>query len=79
MLLVGLLSTTGADPYPGKKITGSKKKNSIVNNIVNEILLGQKVSATNHEAPEFLESDYGANDLYQVEKMSLEETKENLE
>ena len=29
----------------------------------------------NHEAPEFIESDYDANDLYQVENMSLDETK----
>ena len=43
------------------------------------ILLTQKVSATNNEAPEFLDSDYDANDLYEVEKMSLEETKENLD
>ena len=39
----------------------------------------QKVSATNHEAPEFLNSNYDANDLYQVDKMSLEETKEKLD
>ena len=31
----------------------------------------KKVSATDHEAPEFLEYDYDANDLYQVDKMSL--------
>ena len=43
-----------------------------------EILLTQKVSATNHEAPEFLNPDYDANDFYEVEKISLEETKENL-
>ena len=43
---------------------------------MDEILLPQKLSATNHEAPEFLDSDYDANDLYQVDKMSLEETKE---
>ena len=50
-----------------------------MNNAVDEVLLTQKLSATNHEAPEFLESDYDANDLYEVEKMSLEETKENLD
>ena len=44
-----------------------------------EILLTQKVSAENHEAPEFLESDYDANYLYQVDHMSLEETKEKLD
>ena len=39
----------------------------------------QKVSATNHEAPEFLESDYDANDLYQSDKMILEESKGKLD
>ena len=39
------------------------------------ILLTQKVNATNHEAPAFLDSDYNANGLYKVDKMSLEETK----
>ena len=43
--------------------------------ILNEI---QKLSATKHEAPEFLDSDYCANNLYQVDNMSLEETKGNL-
>ena len=42
------------------------------------ILLKQKVSDTNHEAPGFVESDYDAKYLYKVDKMSLEETKENL-
>ena len=32
----------------------------------------QKVSAVNHEAPEFLEFDYNENDLYQVENKSLD-------
>ena len=45
-----------------------------------EILLNetQKVSAKNHEAQEFMDSDYDANNLYQVEKISFEDTKENL-
>ena len=46
---------------------------------MNEILLTQKVSAKKNEAPEFLDSDYDANDLYQVNKVSLEETKENID
>ena len=46
---------------------------------MDEILPKQKVSAPNHEEPEFLDSDYDANDLYEVEKMSLEETKEKLD
>ena len=45
-----------------------------------ELLLNeaQKVSAKNHEAPELLDTDYDANDLYQVDKMSLTENKEKL-
>ena len=46
---------------------------------MDEILLAQKVSATNHEATEFLDSDYNANYLYEVDMMSLEETKENID
>ena len=47
---------------------------------MDEILLHetQKVNSVK-EAPEFLESDYDENELYQVENMSLEETKEKLE
>ena len=37
------------------------------------------MSDVNHEAPEFLESDYYENDLCQVENMSLGETKEKIE
>ena len=46
---------------------------------MDEILLNetQKVSA-DREAPQFLDSDHDENDLYQVESMSLEDTKENL-
>ena len=45
-----------------------------------EILLNetQIVISTNNETPEFLDSDYDANDLYQVDKMSLEDTKEKI-
>ena len=39
----------------------------------------KKVSAVNHEATECLESDYDENNLYQVENMSIDETKENIE
>ena len=47
---------------------------------MNEILLNetQKLSST-REAPEFLDSDYDEKDLYQVERVSIEETKEKLE
>ena len=46
---------------------------------MDDILLTQKVSATNHEAPEFLDSDYNANVFYEAEKMVLEETEENID
>ena len=48
--------------------------------MVDDILLNetQKVIAAK-EVPEFLESDYDDNELYQVEKMSLEGTKEKIE
>ena len=42
---------------------------------MDEILQTQKVSTTNHEAQEYLDSDYDANDMYKVAKMSLEEIK----
>ena len=47
-----------------------------------EILLTQKLSATNHEAQEFLYSDFHANDLYEVDehdwrKRALEYGKKN--
>ena len=46
---------------------------------MDEILLTQKVSTTNHESPEFLDSDYDENYLYQFDNMSLQETKEKLD
>ena len=65
-----LLSTMGIIPYQGKHLTG---------NVVYDIILNetQKVSAA-REAPEFLDSGCDEKDLYQVEKMSLENTKEKL-
>ena len=49
------------------------ENNSIFNNVVDEILLNetQKVSVA-REAPELLDSDCDENDIYQVEKISLE-------
>ena len=47
---------------------------------MDEILLHetQKVSVA-REAPEFLDPDYDENKIYQVKKMSLEETKDKIE
>ena len=39
----------------------------------------KKVSAVNHEEPEFWENGYDDKDLYQVENMSLDETKEKID
>ena len=57
----------GYHNIPRKIINSQQKHNSIVNNVVDEILLHetQKVSAA-REAPEFLDSDYDENDIYQV-------------
>ena len=58
-----------------------QENNTIVNNAVDEILLNkrQKLIAPNNEAPEFLDSDYDANYLCEVENMSLEDTKEKID
>ena len=39
----------------------------------------QEVSTTDHETPEFLDCYYNASDFYQVDNMSLEETKKRLD
>ena len=62
-------------PIPRETLNIQQENNATVNNAVDEIILTQNVSATNHEAPEFLDSDYDVKDLYKVDKMSLEETK----
>ena len=60
------------NPVPIKKYNWYQGNNTIVNNVVDEIILNetQKVSAA-REAPSFLESDYDEKCLYQVERMSL--------
>ena len=65
---------------PRRKFNRHQENIVIVNNAVDEILLHetQKLSAE-REAPEFLESDYDKNELYKVESMSLEDTKEKNE
>ena len=69
----------GNSPIPREKNYCYQENNAIVNNVVDEILLTQKVNATNHEAPGFMDSDYDANYLYQVENIILEETKETID
>ena len=67
-------------PYQGKKINKQLENNTIINNVIVDILLNetQKVGAA-REATDVLDSDYDDNYLYQVDKMSLEETKNNIE
>ena len=65
---------------PRNYFNRQQESNAIANNVVDDILLHetQKVSAAK-EASEFLDYDCDENCLYQVERMSLEETKEILE
>ena len=67
----------GNHPIPRKIFRKNQENHAIINNLVNEILKNepQKVSAANNEEPNILESDYDDNDLYHMENMSLEETK----
>ena len=69
----------GDIPVPRYFFNRHQENNAIVNNAVGGILLMKKVSDTIHEAQTFLDSDYYENDLYEVEKISLEETKEKLD
>ena len=69
----------GSSPIPRESFNRQQENKAIVNNEVDKIQPTQKVGATNHEAPEFLDSDYDANDLYKVDKISLEETKGKLD
>ena len=67
-------------PIPMETFNRQLEKNDIIKNLVDEILLNEthKVSAA-REAPENLDYDCDKNDIYQVEKLNLEETKEKIE
>ena len=71
----------GGDPIPRKMLQKKQENHTITNNVADELRIvgSKKVSAVNHEAPGFLESEYDEKDLYQVENMSLYETKEIIE
>ena len=71
----------GRKPVRRKIFQKKQENHAIINNVVDEILLNEtkKVSAVNHEAPYFLENDYDENDLYQMENMILDETKEEID
>ena len=70
----------GHNPVPGNKFNRQKDNNAIVNSAVDEILLNEnkKVSAEK-EAPAYVESNFDENELYQIDNMSLDETKEKLD
>ena len=42
------------------------------------MVASKKLSDDNHESLESLESEYDKNNIYQVENMSLDETKETI-
>ena len=64
------------NPVPGNKFNRRQDNNYILNSAVNKFILHktQKLSAAK-EAPEFLEYDFDDKKLYQIEKMSLKDTK----
>ena len=80
MVHPSLLRTSGSTPFLGKDSRKKQENHIIINNVVDKIPMTepQKVSALNHEALEFFESYYDENDLYQVENISLDKTKENI-
>ena len=64
----------GRNHIPRKGFQKEKENNTDIGNVMDKLHMveSQKVSAVNHEAPEFLEFDYNENDLYQVENKSLD-------
>ena len=70
----------GSNPIPRKGYHKKQENHTIIDNVMDVLCMVEfkKVSAVNHEAPEFLESDYDENDLYQVENMSLDENEYKL-
>ena len=73
-----LLRTVRATLYQVKGFRKKQENNAIINKVMDDILLNEQriVSTVNHEATGFLENDDDENDLYQVENMSIDETKE---
>ena len=53
---------------PRKRSQKNQENHATINNVEDDILWNEPkiVSAVNHEAPVFLESDYNENDLYQM-------------
>ena len=71
----------GNNPLTRKILQKKQENHATINNVVDEIQMteSKKLSAVNHKSPEFLEIDYDKNDMYQVENMSLDQTKEKIE
>ena len=69
----------GNHPVPRNKFNRRQENNSVSISVVDEILLYEtKKVSSQKEAPEFLESDFYEDKLYQIDNMSLDETKEKL-
>ena len=66
----------GHNPVPGKKFNIQQDNSAIVNSTVDEILLheNQKVIAEKG-AHENVESDFEESKLYQIDNMSIDDTK----
>ena len=66
---------------PKKGFQKKQENHTIIENMMDELHMvkPKKVSAVNHKAPEFLGIEYNKNDLYQVENICLDETKEKIE
>ena len=67
----------GSDPIPRKRLWKKQENHTIINNVVDELRMieSKKASAVNNETQDVFESDYDENGLYQVENMSIDETK----
>ena len=66
----------GHNPVPKNKLNMHQEDNYIVNSAMDEILLHEnQMVSSEKEAPENIECDFYDNEIYQVENMSLEDTK----
>ena len=70
----------GNNPAPRNKFNRQQENNAIVNSAVDKILLqeNEKVSSV-REAHENIESDFDEIKIYQIDNISIEDTKEKIE
>ena len=68
------------NPAPRNKFNRHQENNAIVNSAVDKILLqeNEKVSSV-REAHENIESDFDEIKIYQIDNISIEDTKEKIE